>query len=220
MFHKQASENSPLLKEYNQLRNVSKRLSEEIPEIYGLDKSLTQIIRIMGIGRSGTIVLESEEEVNFMIDFYLHEYQENGQTMLDRYRTDHPEIDQLVTAYIDAAQASYTSLFKIISTHPSESSLQVADLLNPSEPLTVININLSKTAKPGHILFSRLLPYENFNAFSGMYAVFPSGGDRALLKRYKVMKKRIKSDRESVQRFVACFKLNRVLGKEFLSIGV
>ena len=156
-----------------------------------------------------------------MIDFYLHEYQENGQTILERYRTDHPEIDQLVTAYIDAAQASYTSLFKIISTHPSESSLQVADLLNPSEePLTAININLSQTATPGQILFSRLLPYENFNAFSGMYAVFPSGDDRALLKRYKVMKKRIKSDQESVQRFVACFKLNRVLGKEFLSIGV
>ena len=84
MFHKQASENSPLLKEYNQLRNVSKRLSEEIPEIYGLDKSLPQIIRIMGIGRSGNIVLESEEEVNLGASHFCKNMREESKLRLRR----------------------------------------------------------------------------------------------------------------------------------------
>jgi hypothetical protein len=35
--------------------------------------------------------------------------------------------------------------------------------------------------------------------------------NRALIKRYKVMKKRIKSGRDSVQRFTACFKIQRLI---------
>lgn len=215
LFGKPIGKNTPLLKRYKQLRKLGLKLSEEIPEIYGLEKSLPYIVRVMGLGQMQNIMLESEEEINFLMDFYLHEYQENGQTLIDRYRADHPEADDLVIAYLDAAQASYTSLFKVIAVNPIEKTVTLSDLLNRSdETLTVININFSQTAKPGYVLFSRLLPYADFNAFSGMYAGFPDGGDRALLKRYKVMKKRVKSDRDSVQRFVACFKLNRVLGME------
>ena len=67
------------------------------------------------------------------------------------------------------------------------------------------------------MIFSRLLPYDEFNTFSGMYGILDEGSNRGLLKRYKVMKKRIKPDRDSVQRFVACFKINRILGITILS---
>jgi hypothetical protein len=40
------------------------------------------------------------------------------------------------------------------------------------------------------VIFSRLMPYDEFNTFSGMYGVFNEGSNRGLLKRYKVMKKR------------------------------
>ena len=50
-----------------------------------------------------------------------------------------------------------------------------------------------------------------------MYGILDEGSNRGLLKRYKVMKKRIKPDRDSVQRFVACFKINRILGITILS---
>jgi hypothetical protein len=206
------------LREYNQLRRVGMRLSEEIPKIYGLDESLPQIIRVLGIGHGQNLVLENEEEINFLIDFYLHEFLSNGQTMLERYRSDHPDLKQIEIAYLDAAKASYTSLFKITDVNPRESLITVVDLLSTSEqPLSVVNVNLSKTAKTNYVIFTRLLSYEQFKAFSGMYAVFNEGNNRSLLKRYKVMKKRVKSEGESVQRFVACFKLNRVLGMTILS---
>ncbi len=182
--------------------------------MYGLDESLPQITRVLGIAQGRQIILENEEEINFVIDFYLHEFLSNGQTMLERYRADHSDLEPIEITYLDAAKASYTSLFKIIDLKPTESSVTVIDLLSLSDqPISVLNINLSKTAKPGYVIFSRLLPNERFNSFSGMFAVFDEGSDKALLKRYKVMTRRVKSDRESVQRFVACFKLNRVLGK-------
>jgi hypothetical protein len=206
------------LKQYNELRRVGKRLSEEIPETYGLKESLPEIIRVLGIGQGKQLILENEEEINFMIDFYLHEFLSNGRTMLERYRADRSDLKPIEITYLDAAKNSYTSLFKVTDVNPTESSLTVIDLLSSSDqPLSVINVNLSKTGKPGYVIFSRLLPNGQFNCFSGMYAVFNEGNDRALLKRYKVMKRRIKSDRESVQRFVACFKINRVLGIALIS---
>jgi len=56
------------LKQYNELRRVGKRLSEEIPETYGLKESLPEIIRVLGIGQGKQLILENEEEINFMID--------------------------------------------------------------------------------------------------------------------------------------------------------
>jgi hypothetical protein len=205
-------------KQYNQLRRVGKHLSEEIPKIYGIEESLPVITRLMGVGHGQKIVLENDEEINFLIDFYLHEFLSNGRTMLERYRADYTDLEAIEIKYLDAAKASYTSLFEVKNVNSTESTVTVIDLLSSSEdPLSVININLSKTAKLGYVIFSRLLPYDEFNAFSGMYAVFDEGNNRGLLKRYKVMKKRIKSDRDSVQRFVACFKINRVLGITILA---
>ena len=201
---------------YNQVRDVGKRLSEEIPKLYGIEESLPKIIRLLGIGHGKTVIFQSEEEVNFLIDFYLNEYHYHGQTLLEKYREDHPSIDSMTIAYLDAAKASYTSFFKVIDVSSKESSLTFEDLLKPSDFIDVTNKNLSKTAKPGYVLFSRLLPFEEFNAFSGMYAVFQD--DRNLMKRYKIMKKRVKAERESVQRFVAAFKLNRTLGIDIYSV--
>jgi hypothetical protein len=201
------------LKEYTQLRQIGKHLSEEIPKVYGITKSFPRIMQVFGIGQGKQIVLEDEEEINFLIDFYLHEFLSNGQTMLERYRADHSNLEPIEISYLDAAKASYTSLFKVIDARPIENIVTVIDLLSFSDqPLSVFNVNLSKTVKVGYVIFSRLLPHEQFNMFSGMFAGFDEGSDHTLLKRYKVMKKRVKSDRESVQRFVACFKLKRILG--------
>jgi hypothetical protein len=62
------------LKQYNQLRRVGKHLSEEIPNIYGIEESLPVITRLMGVDHGQKIVLENDEEINFLIDFYLHEF--------------------------------------------------------------------------------------------------------------------------------------------------
>ena len=205
------------LREYNQLRSVMRKFSEKIPQIYDMGEVLPQIIRALGIGQGKTFVLEDEEELNFLIDFCLHEFLSNGQTLLERYRSDQPNLEPVEITYLDAAKVSYTSLFKITEVNPSASTITVVDLLSKSEQLLpVINVNLSKTVIPGYIIFSRLLPYEQFNTFSGMLAAFDRGSERDLLKRYKVIKKRIKSERESVQRFVTCFKLKRILGETIL----
>jgi hypothetical protein len=58
----------------------------------------------------------------------------------------------------------------MIELNPPESSLTLIDLLSSSsQPLSVININLSKPAKVGSVIFTRPLPDKQFNTFSEMY---------------------------------------------------
>ena len=200
------------LTNYQEMQKVSRHLSDEVPKIYGLENTFPKIARLLGIKHGKNIFFESEEEINFIIDFYLNEYDCNGRTFFEQYREDHPNIDAQQIAYLDAAKNSRTSFFKVIELNPREGMLTVEDLLNPSGPLNITNRSLSRTGELGYIVFSRFLSFGEFNAFSGMYAVFPN--NHSLLKKHKIMKRRVKSDKDSIQRFVAAFKLNRTFGIE------
>jgi len=113
---------------------------------------------------------------------------------------------------LTAQSLSYTSLFKITETDPVNATITLSDLLNNNQELKIININLSRTAYPGLLIFTRIEPFADFNASSGMFALFSGDSERSLLKKMKIMMRKVKSDVESVQRFVAFFKLNRKEG--------
>jgi hypothetical protein len=165
----------------------------------------------------GSVVQQQEDfyvKQESSLESYLHEYLENGQTPLERYRGDHPEADESLVEYLDAGKESYTSLFKVIDCNPAMATLTLRDLLNKDSIVTVLNVNLSQSAEPDYLIFSRLIPFEDCNAFSGMFAIFPPKEEWGVLMRYRNMKKQVKSKQESVQRMVAMFKLNRILGIE------
>jgi hypothetical protein len=63
-----------------------------------MEESLPVITRLMGVGYGKNIVLENDEEINFLIDFYLHEFLSNGRTMLERYRADHVNLEEMEVA--------------------------------------------------------------------------------------------------------------------------
>jgi hypothetical protein len=207
-------EQNPTLEKYKKMRDIGMDLSQSIPDAYGLTEAMPKLIRVFELKQGNTAMLDSEEELNFLVDYYLHEYQENGKTPLERYRGDHPEADELVVEYLDASKQSYTSLFKVIDCNPAMATLTLRDLLNKDSTVTVLNVNLSRSAKSDYLIFSRLIPFENCNAFSGMFAIFPPKEEWGVLMRYRDMKKQVKSKQESVQRIVAMFKLNRILGVE------
>lgn len=203
------------LKRYHRLRETGIDLSGKIPEACSdFDTVLPKIARTLGMSKGNQVLLEDEEEINFLIDFCFFEaLSVDTPTMAEQYAAATANLTELEQTYLAAGKQSYTSLFKVIETQPAANSLVTVDLLSESdEPISILNVNLSKSAQPGHVIFSRLLPYEDFNAFSGMFAAFRDLSDRFLLKRYHIMKKRVKSDRDSVQKFVACFKLHRRFG--------
>jgi hypothetical protein len=216
IFREKNSENL-LIAEYKKYRNEAKKLSEVILAKYTDDQSLETITRLMGVRHGKSIIVESDEELNFLMDFSLYEYRVDGKNFLERYQLSNPELSQNETKIIAAKLLAYTSLFKIIDTDPSSATILLSDLLNNGQEVKMMDINLSLTAILGDSMFTRLVPFADINMSSGMFCVFPQSYERALLKEYKSKMKKVKSDIESQQRFMAFYKLNRTKGIETMT---
>jgi hypothetical protein len=201
------------IRKYQQYRGITQKLSEKVIEKFTDNQSLKVVGKLLGITEGTTVVLDSEEELNFVMDFSIFEYQVEGKNFVQRYQEDETAKKTEIEMEILTAQSlSYTSFFKITETDPVNATITLSDLLNNNQELKIININLSRTAYPGLLIFTRIEPFADFNAASGMYALFSEVSERSLLKKMKIMMRKVKSDVESVQRFVAFFKLNRKEG--------
>jgi len=201
------------IRKYQQYRGIAQKLSEKVIEKFTDNQSLKVVGKLLGITEGKTVMLDSEEELNFVMDFSIFEYQVEGKNFVQRYQEDETAKKTEIETEILAAQGlSYTSLFKITETDPVNATVTLSDLLNNNQELKIININLSQTAYPGLLIFTRIEPFADFNVSSGMFALFSGDSERSLLKKMKIMMRKIKSDSESVQRFVAFFKLNRKEG--------
>jgi hypothetical protein len=206
-----------LIAEYKKNRNEAKKLSDVILKKYTDEQSLETITRLMGIRHGKSVIVDSDEEVNFIMDFGLYEYRVDGQNFVERYQSSNPTLSQNETTIIAAKLLAYTSLFKIVDTNPSNATILLSDLLNNKQEVEMMDINLSFTAKPGYSMFTRLVPFNNMNMSSGMFCVFPQSYEIALLKEYKSKMKKVKSDIESQQRFIAFYKLSKTKGIETMT---
>jgi hypothetical protein len=219
IFQKKSPENL-LIEEYKKYRNEAKKLSEVILEEYTDAQSTETITRLMGIRHGKSIIVDSDEELNFLMDFSLYEYQVDGKNFLERYQESNPELDQSETEIIEAQLLAYTSLFKIIDTNSSNATLLLSDLLNNGQEIKMMDINLSITATNGNLIFTRLVPFKDIYMYSGMLCAFHQSYERALLKEYRSKMKKVKSDIESQQRFMAFYKLSKNKGIEIITDSV
>jgi hypothetical protein len=206
-----------LIKKYKKRTDTAKALAEKISKDFAEQETLIAVGRLMGIVTEKTFFLESEDEFNFVMDFSLFEYQVDGKNYLQRYQEENHQLNENEAEMLQASILSYTSLFKIIETDRVNATVTLDDLLHQGEQIKIININLSKTAKPGILMFTRIVSFPDFQMTSGMFCMFSGDTERSLLKQVKVMMKKVKSDVESIQRFIAFFKLNRKQGLEVVT---
>jgi hypothetical protein len=209
-----------LIRKYKQYRNIGKNFSQKVLEQFTDQQSLLAISKLMGISEGKTLVLDSEEELNFIMDFSLYEYQVQGKTFLQKYKEENLQLDEKEAQLLEAKLSAYSSLFKIIEVQPANATITLSDIFNHGKEVKIIDINFSRTARPGLLMFTRIVPFPDFNMTSGIFFIFPEHSEKSLLKRYKVMKKKVKSDNESVQKYIAFFKLNRKEGLEAKTINI
>jgi hypothetical protein len=203
-----------LIKKYRKCRNNAKELSQTILEKYTDGQSLRVVSQLMGIRHGKYLMLDSEDEMDFLMDFSLFEYKLDGKSFLDRYKEENLELDEYESEIIDAKLLAYTSLFKIIESDPSSATVLLRDLFNELQEVKFLDVNLSQTSIPGALMFTRIVPLQDFNMTSGMFCIFPANSEKYILKQYKSKVKKVKSDTESVRRFITFFKLNRIEGLE------
>jgi hypothetical protein len=158
--------------------------------------------RLLGIVRGGTFIFDSEEEMSVLMDFALNEYKVNNKNAVEIYKEKVGWQNEIEKDILDALFSSYTSLFKITSISEVENTLLLNDILNNKSDIKLTDINFSKTAAPGFLLFTRLVPFKDFNATSGVSFAFPGDLEEKILRKYKKLREKVKSDSDSIKRYV------------------
>jgi len=212
LFKKENTAN--VIEKYKEYRKISKELNHKI-----MDKCLDPDVfkksaRLLGAARGDILVLDNEDEMSILMDFALREYRVNKQTTVEIYQKKIGGENEIEKEILDAFISSYTSLFKIISISKAEKSLILEDMLNKKDDIKIIDRSLSKSAEPGVLVFIRIVPVKDFNMSAGIMFAFYGELEKALLKKYKTLSKKVKSDSESVKRFAAFYKLSKTDGIE------
>lgn len=201
------------VEKYLKYREAGKKLVGKIMKHALSKKALTESGKLLNIVLRGVFVFSSEEEINVLADFALNEYRINKKNAVEIYREKIGGKNNLEKKILEALLSSYTSLFKVVSVSERESTLVLKDLLNQKESIKLIDINFSKTATPGLLIFTRLVPFEEFNMTSGLIFVFPESAEKFLIERYRRLSERVKSDINlSMKRFIFFYNWNKTKG--------
>lgn len=198
---------------YHQYRNVGQDLNTDIFNAELDHDEIMDSAAVLGIDTDGNEMhYDDEEQAVTHMDFALNDYRIDGQTAVERYRDARAWDSEVERDILDHLVQAETSLFKLTSVDPKESQLVLTDLLNGEEGIKLTDINYSKSATPGILLFCRLVPYEQFNMTSGVSMPFPGQVEEHLLSVVEQVNEKVTSHHEDVIRFRTFFEMYRKYG--------
>lgn len=206
------------LKEYKDYRLTGINLMTKLTDfIFNLrkDERVMQAGKLLNIVNKDTLLLHSESERDFLLDFLIYDYSfDSLKSNIETYISLNSAQNDIEQKLFKAILKSYTSLFRIISINKSDRTLYLYDIVNAVSEIPLVDINMSKSSQPGMIFFTRLIPLGNFNMTSGMSFGFTSDMEIYLMNKYKRLRRKFKSESEAVQRFACFFQLYRSDGIE------
>jgi hypothetical protein len=195
---------------YKTYREVGTQLNSDILEAYSDRELIVETASELDIGFDGpNLAYEFESQMPAHFEFALYEYRRDGTTAAERYLEAERWESETERDILEATVDADPSLFEVESVSESGPRLTVTDLLNDREEQTLFDINLSRTAEPGTVLFFRSVRYDEFTTTSGVSFPFPGEEKTHLLEEHD---RRVESDESkavSRQRFVAFHDLYR-----------
>lgn len=203
-----------LIEKYKTIRKIGTQLNQKIIESSVNRELLTTSGKLLGIIHKETFIFESEDETNVLMDFAIHEIKVDNKNAIKIYQEKTGWENEIEKEILDALLLSYTSLFKVTSVSEEKSTIFLYDILNKKNNIELMDINFSKFAVPGVLVFFRLIPFNDYNITSGISFAFPGSLEKYILRKYNKLSKKIKIDNDSIKRFVSFFRMNKNDGIE------
>lgn len=198
--------------QYKTYREVGTQLNSDILQAYSDRELIVETAEELGIEFDGlNLAYEFESQMAVHFEFALYEYRREGTTAAKRYLEEEHWEDEIEREILEATIAADPSLFEVTSVSDSNPRLTVTDLLNDGEH-TLVDVNLSRTAEPGIVLFFRPVHYDEFTTTSGVSLPFPGDEKAHLLDEHDRRVDPDESRTVSRQRFVAFHDLSRDRG--------
>jgi hypothetical protein len=164
-------EQTAILTRYQHLRQVGLALNTRLFRTVGRS-GLDEGGKKLGILKKNTLVLDTEDEMAVLADFCIHDVRRKGANAVDRYLAQSPppaDSDEMVFL-----QALRQARFAVVAVESSEPGfgVHVRDLLR-DEPLFLVDVGLSHTARPGLVLAARVMTADGITKTTG--AALPVG---------------------------------------------
>jgi hypothetical protein len=205
---------------YKELRAAGKSMHAKVVQFtrnLGFDP--IKIARRMTLPMSGqTLIFDDETAQNAFFDFWFHEYQAAGRSLVESVDPVMAGLTDLETKVFEAHRQSRTSLFQMEDIRISEHQVRMRDLLEPEQPeffLTDLGMSESfSRMKVRAPLFFRLLKVDEVRMSSGFFFVFSPLMLPALLPAYRQHIKFVPPADLPQKRFVFFFQRYQVAGVE------
>lgn len=202
-----------LIKKYKTCRKVGFNLNHKMMDKCLDRDTLNKSAKLLGIIHKGKFAFENEDDTSVLMDFALNDYRFVNKNVVRRYNEKFGWENMIEKNIFNALSASYTSLFKITSILRSENTLILKDILNKKDDIKLMDIAFSNTINhSNYLIFTRILPFKDFNMTSGVSFIFPSNMENHLIKQYNKKNIKIKSTDEDVKRFVTFYQLHKKHG--------
>jgi len=171
--------------QYKTYREIGTQLNSDILEAYSDRELIVETASELDIGFDGpNLAYEFESQMPAHFEFALYEYRRDGTTAAERYLEAERWESETERDILEATVDADPSLFEVESTSDSGPRLTVTDLLDDREEQTLLDINLSRTAEPGVVLFFRPVRYDEVTTTSGVSFPFPGEEKTHLLEEY------------------------------------
>ena len=161
----QTTVSKDILAHYQRLRPVRLRLNNELVSRLPRDV-LNDGAKRIGILRGGTFVFDNEDEMSVLMDYCIYDVYRKGRNAVEQYLCDcPPDPDSDEMACLHAMQHATYGLVAVLRIEPGV-GCHVRNLFT-EETRVLVDIGLSKTAKPGVLIATRLLDFGGFVATGG-----------------------------------------------------
>lgn len=197
---------------YRTCRKADQSLLNQVMERSLSRDVLTRAARALDILEGNVVLFEGEEEMPILFDFAMHDLRSRGKNAFERYRDTVGPASPLEAEILDAHAAATTSLFEVISTSPTDDTVLVDDVLVERDDVRITDVQLSRSAVPGMLLFLRPVVTAEFTITSGMMLAFPSSLVLDVLAGYRRRSRRPIAERDPRQRFLYFYRLHLAFG--------
>lgn len=162
--------------EYLKIRETGKNLAYKILNFNKDGKNaLLYAGKLLDFWDGKAMVFDKEEESDVLMDFLIYEKNKYGQKLIDLFYDSDFELTDLEEEIAEGQVNYHSSLFEILKIDKSNSTLILMDVLNKEiADFILIDMGLSKTSKPGLLIYTRLIPIRKMNMTSGVSFGFES----------------------------------------------
>lgn len=200
-----------IIEQYKQYRKAGMQLNNRM--IQRTDRDLfIKAAALLNMLKGDTIVFKEDYECEVLMDFIINERINGNKSVAETFLQSQDLKNDIEKDILNALISSYTSLFKIESIDRNEKLILLKDILNERDEIKLIDIGFSETASLEMLLFIRIVSFEHFNMTSGISFLFSADQEEYLLRRYRRMKRKYKTQDEAIARFVTFFELNKTNG--------